>query len=114
MALAFDGSGNVYVGLNSTNTNVKKFDPTGKLLDQFTVRCDYTVGVQGMDLAADQHTLFYGASSPRIHRYDLATHQQLPDFATNSFGSDYFRILPDGGLVTADQHALRRYNTAGQ
>jgi hypothetical protein len=113
-SITFNAGGDVYIGLNSTNTNLMKFAPNGQLLDQYALPCDSILGVVGMDLAADQHTLFYGSYSRKIHRYDLATHQPLSDFATNNFGSDYFRILPDGGLVTADQRWLRRYDPQGK
>jgi sugar lactone lactonase YvrE len=112
-SLTFDAGGNVYVGLNVTNNNVKKFDSNGRLLDTYSVYCDHAFGVMGMDLAADQHTLYYGTYGTKIHRYDLASHQQLPDFATNAFEANYFRILPDGGVVAADQRWLRRYDPAG-
>src|SRR5215472_11910739 len=99
-SLVFDNSGNFYVGGAGGNI-IREFTSSGTLLNTFTV----TVGPRGtdwIDLAADQHTIFYTSEGGSIRRFDTATNTQLPDF-TNSLGGESFalRLLPDGGALVA-------------
>ena len=111
-SLVFDNSGNFYVGGAGGNI-IREFTSSGTLLNTFTV----TVGPRGtdwIDLAADQHTIFYTSEGGSIRRFDTATNTQLPDF-TNSLGGESFalRLLPDGGALVAHTSNVLRLNSSG-
>jgi uncharacterized repeat protein (TIGR01451 family) len=111
-AMILDASGNLYVGLATLTNNVLKFDASGNLAAQYTVSAT-TAGVTYMDLAADQHTLFYETTGGSIRRYDLGTREQLPDFVSNLTSAAGVRILPDGGLLATDFRKVLRFGPGG-
>jgi hypothetical protein len=89
-------------------------------------------GADWVDLAADQRTIFYTSQGRRILRFDTQANTQLPDFAIlpdedprcdptvppppglrcgQAFA---LRLLPDGGLLVADNINIKRLDASGQ
>ena len=73
-------------------------------------------GSDWVELAADQHTLYYTSEGHTVKRYDLATRKQLPDFATGLPGDEAFqlRLLPDGSVLVADNQSILHLDSAGK
>lgn len=112
--LAFDAAGNCYVGLTDRATNnVWKFDATGNRVATYTVAVE-SGGVHAIDLAADQRTLYYSSFGQTIHRFDVATGQQLPAFTTNLVNVAGFRLLADGSLWAVDYPNVVHLDPAGK
>src|SRR5207244_4299459 len=106
----FDNSGNFYVGGGGSN-QIKKFNSAGTLLNTFIVAVDR--GTDWIDLAADQHTIFYDSESGIVRRFDTATNTQLANF-TSSLGGNSFalRLLTDGGALVAHSSNVLRLNSS--
>ena len=117
--ILFDDSGNAYVGVEdyaAPFVYLYKMDAGGNILDQFTPEIEtFFSGIDSMDLAADQKTLFYSSDGKRILRYDVSTRTQLPDFVSALPGSyaGGLRILPDGGVLITNGDFILRLNSAG-
>ncbi|MGB8386000.1 MAG: hypothetical protein WCG47_32985 [Dermatophilaceae bacterium] len=119
-SIVFDSAGNFYIGIADPSASdiVRKYDPAGNLLDSYT-NLDTDRGADWIDLAADQHTLFYDGEGNVVRRYDLTTHTQLPDFATLPGGGNAFavRVLPpgdgSGGVLVADGGDIKRLDGSG-
>ena len=111
--IVFDGGGNAYVGQQGCSHNLRKFDPSGKLMTTFTVATEEQ-GSDDIDLSADNCTLLYTSEGPSILRYDVCRNQQLPPFATGLKKALMLRILPDGGVVVGDLTDIIRFNASGQ
>lgn len=107
-SVVFDKSGSVYVG-GVTGEDIRHFDAAGTLLQAYAPgRVDW------MDLAADQHTMYFTAEGQEISRYDLSTGTLLSPFATGLGGTAFaFRILGDGGVLVANQDNILQLNSAG-
>src|SRR4051794_37201449 len=80
-SMVFDALGNAYVGQADGTHEVLKFDPAGHLVASYPVQIE-SRGSDWVELAADQHTLYYTSEGHTVKRYDLATRKQRPDFAT--------------------------------
>jgi hypothetical protein len=113
-SIVFDGAGNSYVGEADGDHHVQELSPTGANIGQFFPAVQDR-GTDWVDLASDQHTLFYTSEGTSIKRFDVATNTQLTDFATGLPGSNAyaFRILSDGGVLVADSNAVLRLNSSG-
>jgi streptogramin lyase len=113
-SIVFDGSGNSFVGEAGGDHHVQKLSPTGANIGQFFPAIE-NVGTDWVDLASDQHTLFYTSEGTSIKRFDVATNTQLSDFATGLPGAHAFafRLLSDGGVLVADSSAVLRLNSTG-
>lgn len=113
-SIVFDGSGNSFVGEAGGDHHVQELSPTGANIGQFFPAIQ-NVGTDWVDLASDQHTLFYTSEGTSIKRFDVATNTQLPDFATGLPGARAFafRLLSDGGVLVADSSAVLRLNSTG-
>ena len=114
-SIVFDALGNAYVGQADGTHEVLKFDPTGQLVASYPVQIE-SRGSDWVELAADQHTLYYTSEGHTIKRYDLATSKQLPDFATGLPGDEAFqlRLLPDGSVLLADNQSILHLDSAGK
>lgn len=121
-SIVFDGVGNFYVTSvrNVTRGTVFKYAPNGALLDTFdineTVGRPTTAGVDWIDLAADQRTLFWTSEGTFVGRYDLQTETLLPDFNNAPLpGTQAYaiRILPDGTVILADRELVVRFDANG-
>lgn len=107
-SLVFDQNGNLLVGQASGNADVLKFDPAGNLIDRYDVQ----TGPEGSDhlaLAPDGRTLFYTSGGTAIHRYDLVTRQQLPDYTHVLRGvARNLKLLRDGTILVANEREVVR------
>jgi RHS repeat-associated protein len=115
-SIVFDAAGNFYVGQADSPKNVLKRAPDGTLLARYQVQTEDR-GSDWVDLASDQHTLYYTSEGDTIFRFDTATNRQLPNFAAlpGSNGEAFaLRILPDGGVLVADTSVVIRLNSSGQ
>ena len=114
-SIVFDALGNAYVGQADGTHEVLKFDPAGQLVASYPVQIE-SRGSDWVELAADQHTLYYTSEGHTIKRYDLATQKQLPDFATGLPGDEAFqlRLLPDGSVLVADNQSILHLDSAGK
>ena len=121
-SLAFNNTGNLFVGDangfpsdGGPQATIWKLDSSGNLAGSFTVAAENR-GADWVDLAADQHTIFYTSEGKTIKRFDTSTNTQLlPDFATGLPGSNAFalRILPNGNVLVADSFAVVQVSTVG-
>jgi WD40 repeat protein len=110
-SLVFDKVGNFYVGGAGGNT-IRKFNSAGTLMNTFTVATQDR-GTDWIDLAADQHTIFYTSAGSEIKRFDTLTNTQLADFS-NVGGTEYaLRILSDGGVLVAHNANVLHFNSSG-
>lgn len=113
-SILFDSAGNAYVGQADGSHQVLKFNSAGTPLASYSPAIENR-GTDWIDLAADQHTLFYTSEGNTIKRFDLATNTQLANFASGLPGLDAFalRLLSSGGLLVADSDAVRRLDASG-
>lgn len=113
-SILFDATGNVFVGQADGTHHVLQFNAAGTLLNTFAPAIEDR-GTDWIDLAADQHTLYYTSEGTTIKRFDTATNTQLADFATGFTGKAAYalRILSDGGVLVADTQRVLRLDSAG-
>ena len=113
-SVTLDKSGNVYVGQADGNANILKFDSAGNLLASYAPTRENR-GTDWIDLAADQHTIYYTSEGHKVMRFDTATNTQLADFATGLPGSDAYalRILANGDVLVADTSQVVLLDTNG-
>src|SRR5204863_45632 len=69
-SVAVDRAGHVFVGTSNGRSRVLEFDAGGTLLDSFALPAG-PLGVDQMDLAADQTTMFYTSHDGRIRVFRL-------------------------------------------
>jgi WD40 repeat protein len=103
-SIAFDSTGNAYVGQADGTTHVLEFDSSGALINTFAPATGPR-GTDWIDLASDQHTLYYNSEGTTIRRFDTATNTQLADFNVAPLpGSSAYalRILGNGDVLVAD------------
>lgn len=113
-SIVFDRTGNAYVGQADGTKHILKFDARGTLLKAFNVPTEHR-GSDWIELAADQHTMFYTSEGRTIKRYDVTTNAPLPDFAAGLPGTKAFalRLLPSGGGLVADSETILRFDDSG-
>lgn len=87
-----DAAGNMY--LSTTQGRFFAIRPNG------TIRAEFALDPEVMDLAADQCTLFYTEESgpAGIRRFNVCSGAPLPDFLPGVRTME-FKLLPDGGLL---------------
>ncbi|MEO9320811.1 MAG: hypothetical protein ABI361_09075 [Nitrososphaera sp.] len=113
-----DASGNIYVGDADSTAYIYKFDPSGKQLANFTVS-ERSRGTDWIDLASDQCTMHYTSESGAIHRFNVCTNTQMPDFSNSTFGGLIntpcyaHRITSDGGELVACSSEVDRVASNG-
>ena len=97
-----------------------KFDANGKPLTTYSVAVEDR-GTDWIELAPDQHTIYYTSEGQRILRYDTATRTQLPDFVSNLPGAAAYamRFVPGvcgttGQLLVADSEQIFLLDPAGK
>jgi hypothetical protein len=110
-SMVIDKSGNFYVGQADGTHNILKFDPSGNLLQTITPGATDR-GTDWIDLAADQHTLFYNGEGPNTRTVDAISG------VTNTFtshGNQMFalRILPSGDVLAANTSNVLEFDSAG-
>ena len=113
-SIVFDSAGNVYVGQANGLHQVLEFNSSGTLLNTFSPAIE-DQGTDWIDLASDQHTIYYTSEGTTVKRFDTSTNAQLPDFATGLPGTSAFalRLLPTGGLLVADTDRVLRLDSSG-
>lgn len=95
-----DAAGYLYVEFRKhadKNPLVRKYDATGRQINEFIVPTDIS-GYGSIDLLADQRTLIY-VTSTRIRRFDLMNNAPLPDLVNLSSNS-----IDNCGAVRARQN----------
>lgn len=110
-----DLSGSFYVGHQDGLTdNLHKLTGAGVPAGTFDPIGEAT-GVDHIDLAADQTTMFYTSEGRLIKRFDVGSNAQLADFATlpGQGAAHAFRLLVGGGLLVADDINIKRLDNAG-
>ena len=112
----FDSSGNLYVG-QQTTPYVAEFAPDGTRLPDIGPMNTELYGVDWIDLASDECTLYYTTEGTDIMRYNKCTNTQLPNFNTVPFDASQsafqLRILPDGSVLVADSNAVLHLDANG-
>jgi hypothetical protein len=106
-----DAAGNFYVGAADSDA-LKKFDSNGMPLATYSLAREDR-GIDWIDLAANQSTMYYTSEGNQVKRFDVATNTQLSDFS--SAGTQLFalRLLSSGGLLAANTSNIIRLNAAG-
>jgi len=116
LSLAFDSSGNLYVG-QQTTPYIAEFNSAGVRQPDIGPVDTELFGVDWIDLASDQCTIYYATEGNDILRYNKCTNTQLSNFNTTSFDPDQsayeLRILPDGSVLVADSNADLLLNSSG-
>ena len=118
-SVSFDRDGNFYVGHQNNPLSLRKFSGAGTPIQQFSPALPAAL----IDLSADQRTIFYTARTnptpPVVHRYDVATGTDLPDFADLG-GTERIadvKLLPpgdgSGGAIVAQTTTIKRVNGNG-
>lgn len=115
-SIVFDHAGNFYVG-SPDGQKLLKYSPLTVLVATFAPAIEPGGrGIDWIDLAADQCTIFYTSEGTSIRRFDVCQNQQLPDFVDNlsNNGAAYgIRILPDGTVLLADLGEVIRFDANG-
>lgn len=120
-SITFDSKGNAYVGglWNDTGDEIVKIDPTGTtILDHFKVSSDgFVWGAEWVEMDCNDSVIYYTTLKAKVKRYNVVTHQQLPDFADLTALPTWFfamRLLPDSSIITASaDNRVVRINAAG-
>lgn len=116
----YDPAGNVYIGIAGASSSpdegvpVRKFSRYGELLDTFVMPTGPR-GTDWIDLAGDHCTLFYTSEDTIVRRYNVCTHQVLPDFA-DGLTEPYcyaLRVRPNREVMVACQDAVHRLSPDG-
>ena len=114
-SIVFSSSSNVFVGQADGSHNILEFDSAGTLLNSFAP----TVGPRGtdwIDLAADQHTIYYTSEGNTIRRFDTATNTQLSNFNVAPLPGSFafaLRIMANGDVLVADSSVVVLLDSAG-
>ena len=96
-----DAAGDVYVGAVGFGAHLAKYSPAGVRLATWTPAIE-DKGIDWIDLAADQCTMFYTSEGSRVMRFDVCTGAQLPHFATGLEAPLYaLRVRPNGEVLVA-------------
>lgn len=108
-----DADGNIYTGEVDGDELIRKWDPDGNLLATFDAATEYR-GIDWLDLAADQCTLYYTSEGSSIKRYDVCNDTQLSDFATGLTRPCFsLRLRPNGEVLVACREQVYRLNNQG-
>lgn len=108
-----DNAGNIYVGEVDGANQILKFNQTGTLLASYSPNSEAR-GLDWIDLAADQCTMYYTSEGNFVHRFNVCTNTQLSDFSTALSGPCYAnRILSNGEVLVACTNQVYRLDTTG-
>ncbi len=115
-SIVFDSSGNAYVG--QAGGGLLRFTASGTAAGSFSPAPE-NVGVDWIDLAPDQCTVYYTSEGTRVQTFDVCTNPpfgvQGTDFATGLPGTNAFalKLVPGGGALVADRQSIVRLNASG-
>lgn len=107
-----DRAGHIYTGEVGGEERIRKFDREGRLLATFRPATEAR-GVDWIDLAADQCTLFYTSEGNQVMRYDVCRDRQLPTFATLTGPCFALRLRENDELMVACQQKVFRLDRQG-
>ena len=108
-----DGAGNIYTGEVDGAELIRKWDAVGNPLDTFAPATGPR-GVDWIDLAADQCTMFYTSEGNEVHSYDVCTDTQLADFATGLVGPCFaLRIRANDEVMVTCRTKTYRLDSTG-
>jgi hypothetical protein len=109
-----DAQGNLYTGEVAGANRIRKWDLSGNLLASHAPDIEVR-GVDWIDLAADQCTMYYTSEAHAIKRFNVCTNTQLSDFVTNLPGQFCFalRLRANGEVMVACNNQALRLNAAG-
>ena len=101
-SIAFDKKGNAFVG--GPNGELVKINSAGTtILDHYALPCELTGnGPDWVEMDCNDSIIYYTSERPRIKRYNVVTHTQLPDLAFFPSLVGWFfamRLLPDSTLL---------------
>jgi len=106
-------NGNVLAGEAVGDHKLVELRPDGTELATFQPATE-SKGIDWVDIAADQCTVYYTSEGKTVKRFDICTQRQLPDFASQLQGSCYGqRLLPSGGELVACARQVYRLNPNG-
>jgi hypothetical protein len=112
-----NAAGDVWVGEVDGANTLRKFNPAGTTLLESDSPDVESLGMDWIDLAADQCTMFYTSEGSSVKRYDTCTNTQLDDFATGLAAPCFalrIRANPPGEvIVTCTTQSYRLKSTDG-
>ncbi len=115
-SIVFDHAGNFYVG-SPDGQKLLKYSSTNVLQTVFSPNVESGArGIDWIDLAPDQCTIFYTSEGVAIRRFNVCTNSQLPDFVggLSESGAAYgLKLLPDGSVLLADLDEVIRFDSLG-
>ncbi|MGC4100155.1 T9SS type A sorting domain-containing protein [Ferruginibacter sp.] len=117
-SITFDSKGNAYVG-DLWSPVIVKINPAGTAItDHFTISSDgFVYGPEWVEMDCNDSIIYYTNLKERVKRYNVATRQQLPNYAEVPNTPNWLfgmRLLPDSGMVVASaDNKLFRLNKAG-
>ena len=127
ISIAFDNTGDMYVGQQLT-PYIAEFGPDGtRLPDIGPVTHDFSPGVDSIDLSSDQCTIYYTTEGTSIFSYNKCTNTQGPVFNQVPFPSTEtlpgggpgqnqafaVKILTNGNVLVADSGAVLELDPTG-
>ena len=118
-SITFDRQGNAYVGGLWNDGQLVKINPEGTtILDHYSLSTDgYVWGPEWVEIDCNDSIIYYTNLRAKIKRYNVVTHQQLPDFADLTGLTSWLfamRLLPDSTmLVVSADHVVFRLNRFG-
>lgn len=112
-SIVFDAAGNAYVGETGCDRALLKFDAYGNLLAAYPGQTEVE-GVDWIDLAPDQCTIFYTSQGKTVFRFNGCTGQQLSTFATGLQTGLGLKVLADNSVLVADKADIIRFDSGGR
>ncbi len=109
---AVASNGDVFVG-ETDGAHILKFDSNGNLLNTYNPTI-YTRGVDWIDLASDQCTIYYNGEGSSIETFNTCTNAQGPTFASGLSAPCFaLRIRPGGDVLTACSSGVYHLSNTG-
>ena len=127
ISIAFDSSGDMYVGQQLT-PYIAEFAPDGsRLPDIGPVAHDYSPGVDSIDLSSDQCTIYYtsegtqiftfnkctGTQGPVFNQVPVPSTQSVPGVGTELNQAFTPKIMMNGNVLIADSSAVLELDSSG-
>lgn len=108
-----DAEGNLFVGEADGLRRVMKLDSGGRVVAAFQPRTE-SRGIDWLDLAADQCTLYYTSEGSQVMRYDVCRNRQLDGFAAGLPAPCFaLRLRENGELLVACHERVLRFRADG-
>jgi len=111
-SIVFNDTGELLAGTVDGTNDVLRFSAAGVLIDRYDVETEDR-GSDWIELADDQCTLYYTSEDRNILRYDVCEDRQLSRFASLSSRLYALRLLPDGGMLVANEARVLRLDRSG-